>query len=99
MDSVLANRLDNSVPVLDSLKLESNRDLYTSLLKVKINADVTENKDGSLNLSVKIMDIYDFNPIHATTYKGNLTRTPAKWAYSDQEKGYLSNYDINIFSR
>jgi RHS repeat-associated protein len=36
------------------------------------------------------------NPTNPQTYKGTVTRVPATQAYKDQQKGILSNYNINI---
>lgn len=70
-------------------------DLYTSLHRVNIQVGVEQTKDG-WTTNTTITDRYDFNPTNSQTYKGTVTRIPATQAYKDQQKGVLSNYNVNI---
>jgi RHS repeat-associated protein len=70
-------------------------DLYTSLHRVNIQVGVEQTKDG-WTTNTTISDRYDFNPTNSQTYKGTVTRIPATQAYKDQQKGVLSNYNVNI---
>jgi RHS repeat-associated protein len=76
-------------------KFENRSDLYYSLYRAKIESRVTK-ENGEWVVSNTVTDRYDFNPINPQTYKGTVTRIPATQAYSDQQFGYLSNYDVSI---
>lgn len=95
INQTIENAKNGIIKNSGDFEFEGRNDLYYSLHGANIESQVTQ-ENGAWVVNSTVTDRYDFNQTNPQTYKGTLVKIPASQAYKDQDKGVLSNYNVNI---